>query len=99
MIGLTKFGLIQIVIINALLCSVPAVIIGTIFGQLLYVLLSYILSIVLEVELSLWMTPIAFFMSILFGLLIPIVSAILPIKNALSLNLQESLDVNRYINL
>jgi predicted lysophospholipase L1 biosynthesis ABC-type transport system permease subunit len=95
MIGLTKVGVIEIVLIQSFLCSLPALVLGLITAQLLYIGLSIGLSHVLEVQLTMLMTPTAIASAILFGIVIPIVSALLPIKNALGLNLQDSLDLNR----
>ncbi|KAL0491062.1 hypothetical protein AKO1_009747 [Acrasis kona] len=96
MIGMTRAGMIQLILLQAFCYAVPAWIVGVLLGQVSYVGVSYILSRTLQLEeLSRWVTWSAVLIATLVGMIVPVASSILPIMTALGQNLNDSLDTNR----
>jgi ABC-type antimicrobial peptide transport system permease subunit len=96
MIGMTRSGLVQLILLQAFIYAVPAWVVGMLLGQVSYVGVSYILSRTLQLEeLSRWVTLSAVAIATAVGIIVPVVSSILPIMTALGQNLTDSLDTNR----
>jgi len=96
MIGMTRAGMIQLILLQAFCYAVPAWIVGVLLGQVTYVGVSYALSRTLQLEeLSRWVTPSAVLIATAVGMIVPVASSILPIMTALGQNLNDSLDTNR----
>eukprot|EP01080_Neovahlkampfia_damariscottae_P000311 gene311-6725_t len=95
MLGMTKFGIISIVLLQSFSYSLPGLIIGLIFGQLSYFLVNFILVSYLQINLGNFLSYESIILSSILGFLIPIFSSILPIYSALGVSLRESLDTTR----
>lgn len=95
MMGITRFGLIMIILIQAFLYAIPAWIIGIVLGELIYIGVASILGNYFQVQMSLIVTWESFLLASALDIIIPVVASILPIWNALSQNLQDSLDTQR----
>jgi ABC-type antimicrobial peptide transport system permease subunit len=96
MIGMTRSGLVQLILLQAFCYAFPAWIAGVLLGQVSYVGVSYILSRTLQLEeISRWITFSAFLIATAIGFIVPVISSILPIMTALGNVLTESLDTNR----
>jgi ABC-type antimicrobial peptide transport system permease subunit len=95
MIGTQRIGLLQLIFMQSLFFAIPGIILGLVIGQLGYLATAYIMSFVFGVEISKGLNGISVLVSVLLGLFIPIISSILPIRNALTRNLTDSLDTSR----
>jgi ABC-type antimicrobial peptide transport system permease subunit len=96
MIGMTRSGLVQLILLQAFCYAFPAWVVGMLLGQVSYVGVSYILSRTLQLEeIGRWVTPTAVAIATTIGIVVPVVSSILPIITALGQNLNDSLDTNR----
>ncbi|KAG2388390.1 hypothetical protein C9374_000554 [Naegleria lovaniensis] len=95
MIGMHRKGLIQLIIIQAFLYSIPGLLLGLISGGASYVGVSYLLGYFFDASLSKLLDPTSVGVAIALGLVIPILASLLPIKSALGQNLHDSLDTER----
>lgn len=92
MIGMRRLDLVQMVLVNAFLYSVPAWAAGLLFAQILTLAVTSFFGSSLSIDLDPRLAPLAIGLATLLGLLIPVFASIFPIKNALSMNLHDSLD-------
>ena len=96
MIGLSKNGLIFMVLIQSLLFVIPGIIFA--FG-LSFVALKGVYKFLFSEQLGIRVEPtpdrFAILQSLILGILIPILSSILPIQSVLSKNLNDALDYSR----
>jgi hypothetical protein len=95
MVGLTRSGIMQYIVIEALSYSIPAWASGLILAQVTFYFVRDVLKDVFGMGLSTLVTPDSVALASLLGLLIPVVSAILPIRNALGQNLHDAHDQRR----
>eukprot|EP00026_Physarum_polycephalum_P001697 Phypoly_transcript_01699.p1 GENE.Phypoly_transcript_01699~~Phypoly_transcript_01699.p1 ORF type:complete len:1053 (-),score=137.59 Phypoly_transcript_01699:52-3186(-) len=95
MIGITRRGLVQLLLFQAFSYSIPSWVAGLILSQLFGVFVASWFEGITGVPISPVLTSNAVLMATGLGLLIPIVASILPIRNALGRNLHDSLDTNR----
>jgi hypothetical protein len=95
MVGMTRKGLICVVLVQAMFFSIPAWIFGIITAQAVISILSTILYHFTKVSVDPILSFSSFFYGTLFGILCPMVSCIYPIRVALSKNLRDSLDTRR----
>lgn len=92
MLGMKKLGLLQLILVQSAVYSIPGWIFGIAAGQATYVAVSYGLAWYLQLELS-WLVSLqALLISSALGIIIPILASILPARAALSANLHDSLD-------
>ena len=95
MVGMTRPRLIGLILIQAFSYSIPAIV----FGLPLSRIISYGLTLFLEdltlVPLNDDLTPVAIVLAIVAGLLIPVMSAIVPIQAALNKNIWDAVDTKR----
>ena len=92
MLGLSKIGVAELILIQALFFVLPGVIFGIVTAIPLLEVISSYLEKKLHAHIPAYPTPDAMFWSIIIGLLIPIVSSYYPMKDALGKNLNLSLD-------
>ena len=93
MVGLSKGGIISMIIIQSFMFVIPSVIFGFIMCfPTLKVIDNYIFTDDMGMEKSQLPSTYAVIQALIIGLVIPLVSAISPIRNALSKNLNDSLD-------
>lgn len=95
MIGLNRYGLIQLVLTQAFFYSVPALITGVIFGEAIYLLVSFKLADLLQVQVSHYLSMSSVLTAWAIGIIIPILASLIPIKVALGTELREALDTSR----
>ena len=95
MIGLTKNGLILMILIQALMYAIPGWAIGMITSQIAWLILRNELGNILKAELGYFLASDAVWMATILGIFAPILASVLPIRQALSQNLHDSLDSNR----
>ncbi|KAA6366361.1 MAG: putative DUF214 family protein, partial [Streblomastix strix] len=94
MIGLDRKGVIGVLITQALLYSVPAIIIGLILAIIFNIVAMTIVQNISSIPLNKMLTPASFLISILVSITISIIASIFPIRQALSQNLHDSIDVH-----
>ncbi|KAH3743486.1 DUF214 family protein [Pelomyxa schiedti] len=94
-LGTSKLGVIGLMITQAMAYALPSWILGMCFAQLVEVFIAKAFEALTAVPLSKLLSPNAVGIATLLGFLIPILSSILPIRTALTQELQESLDTRR----
>ena len=96
-IGMMKKSVIYILNMKSLLFCLPGIIIGLIISTLSNIPVSNLISAYVTVDPQYLLSLNAIFISsIIFGLIIPIISGIIPLRKALSTTLSNSL--NQYFN-
>lgn len=94
MTGLSKSGIVTMIVIQAFLFVLPSVVLGFIlsFGSL-----NNMYGMLFSEDMGLDLTPVpsgfAIMQALIIGILIPILSSIVPIQAALKKSLNESLDL------
>ncbi len=92
MTGLTTWGIVNMLIIQAFSYSIPSWATGLVMAQVVCTVAIRMLSNSIEVPLVDTLSPNGIIVATVLGLAIPLVAAILPIRDALSKNLQDALD-------
>eukprot|EP01016_Furgasonia_blochmanni_P040533 TRINITY_DN5182_c0_g1_i1.p1 TRINITY_DN5182_c0_g1~~TRINITY_DN5182_c0_g1_i1.p1 ORF type:complete len:963 (+),score=283.19 TRINITY_DN5182_c0_g1_i1:176-3064(+) len=92
MVGLNKNGLIQLIIVQALTFVIPAIIVGLLLTIPVLAYVSGFFQSAVGITLAPLPTTSGFIWSITLGLLIPLLSSLYPIREALSQSLSQSLD-------
>jgi len=92
MTGLTRTGIVSMLLVQAASYAIPSWALGMIVSQVVCVAVVNMLSSSVEVPMTSTLTPTSIIVATVLGLLIPIVAAILPIRDALSKNLHDTLD-------
>lgn len=96
MVGLSKFGIINMILLQSFMFVIPSVIVGFILS---FPSLVGLYKNLFDADMGVDRTPVpssfAVVQAIIVGLVIPLLSSIVPIQNALSKNLNESLDLQR----
>ena len=96
MVGLSKSGIISMILLQSFLFVLPSVIAGF---ALTFPTLGQIYKLLFTKDMGISSKPVptsfAIIQALIIGLVIPLLSSIVPIQSALSKNLNESLDVMR----
>ena len=96
LVGLTKFGFVGMILTQAGLFVLPAVLLGFILSfPLIYVMYHTLFDSTLGYMPTIVPSGSAIAGALFVGVLIPLLSSIIPIRRALSKNLNDALDVNR----
>ena len=96
LIGLTKVGFVSMILTQAGMFVLPAILMGFILSfPLIYLIYSALLSDNLGYMPSVVPSGMATLNALIIGFIIPLFSSIIPIRQGLSANLTESLDVSR----
>jgi len=95
MIGMPSRGLGALLVVQALSYAVPALVAGFIFGQIGLSALSYWFSGVASVPISATLTPDAIGVTLLLGVLGPLIASAGPARSAASRSLASSIDSQR----
>ena len=98
MLGLKRFNIVQLILVQAMWYGIPAWIIGMIIGQISYTGVAILLGQTLQAPISYVVSFESFAIATVIGLLVPVISAILPIQAALGQNLHDSLDTQRSVS-
>jgi hypothetical protein len=95
MVGLSKSGIVSMIVIQGFMFVLPSVIVGFAcsFPTLKWVYAKLFTTEMADTNPS--PSSFAIFQALLIGILIPIISSIVPIQSALAKNLNDSLDLNR----
>eukprot|EP01017_Pseudomicrothorax_dubius_P050299 TRINITY_DN9493_c0_g1_i2.p1 TRINITY_DN9493_c0_g1~~TRINITY_DN9493_c0_g1_i2.p1 ORF type:complete len:366 (-),score=79.88 TRINITY_DN9493_c0_g1_i2:10-1107(-) len=93
--GFTKRGLVELVLVQALSFTIPAIIIGLLLTLPVLSFVNNIFKTQIDLDIGIVPPTIGFIWSISVGILLPTISAIIPIRTALSKSLSDSLDTNR----
>lgn len=92
MVGLTRWGIIQYLLIQSMTYALPAWMIGLGGAQGLFVLVKKIVYTASKINVSVLLSPASIAVSTVLGIAVPVLAAILPIRKALGNNLRDSLD-------
>lgn len=92
MTGMTRSGIVIMLLVQACSYSIPAWALGLVIAQIASTIVVDNISNSIEVPLSSLLTGDAITTATVLGLLIPLLAAVLPIRSALSKNLQDALD-------
>ncbi|KAA6380953.1 MAG: putative DUF214 family protein, partial [Streblomastix strix] len=94
MVGLNRIGIFGVLITQALLYSIPGIIIGIVLGIIINSGIIAAISHQSSVPLSRMMPALSIIISISVSLGISIIASVFPIRQALSQNLHDSVDVS-----
>eukprot|EP00033_Pygsuia_biforma_P002404 GCRY01002662.1.p1 GENE.GCRY01002662.1~~GCRY01002662.1.p1 ORF type:complete len:716 (-),score=198.86 GCRY01002662.1:316-2358(-) len=92
MLGLHKGGVALLTVIQAMYYAIPAVVFGLSFAQIIYILLMDSLSGMLGVDLPSGLSAEGIIIAVLLGIFIPLLASLLPVREALTVRLQDALD-------
>eukprot|EP01060_Flectonema_neradi_P010229 TRINITY_DN17355_c0_g1_i1.p1 TRINITY_DN17355_c0_g1~~TRINITY_DN17355_c0_g1_i1.p1 ORF type:complete len:1106 (+),score=147.38 TRINITY_DN17355_c0_g1_i1:33-3320(+) len=95
MVGMKRRDVIQLVLVQAMLYTIPAIITGMLAAYGTWIMLKGMLEDSLVLSLPSELSPLSVGVALLIGLTIPVIASIAPIVKAVSLSLQESLDTRR----
>jgi ABC-type antimicrobial peptide transport system permease subunit len=95
MVGLSKKGLIFMVIVQSGLFVLPAVFMGFLMSIPALNVFSYVMYQKLNLEVSPMLTKNAIGQALFIGIVIPLLSSVIPIRVALRKNLNDALDYQR----
>jgi ABC-type antimicrobial peptide transport system permease subunit len=93
MVGLDRFGVVGVLIAQALLYSIPGWILGIILGFVGNFVVMYILEYSSSIPLQKLISALIIIISTLIAFGISLIASLLPIRQALSQNLHEFIDV------
>jgi len=97
-LGFKSSHLISMITMQSFFYSVPGVILGIGFAFVTNIFLRYFIYVFAHNTSSFELTPMSLWVGILFGLIMPMLAILLPIKQALGKNLRTSLDLNHRTN-
>lgn len=92
MVGMTRAGIVKMLIVQAASFAIPAWVIGLIVSQVIALMITKRLEQAIQVPIERRLTNESIGVATFLGLFIPLVSSILPIRQALQQNLHETLD-------
>ncbi|KAJ3012063.1 hypothetical protein HKX48_006512 [Thoreauomyces humboldtii] len=92
MIGQTRAGTVHMILIQAATYSIPAWAIGLVLAQVAFIPGKRFIQNIANIEVSARLTSKSVAVATVLGILVPAIAAILPIRQALSGNLRDSLD-------
>eukprot|EP00771_Trimastix_marina_P001974 gnl/Trimastix_PCT/3084.p1 GENE.gnl/Trimastix_PCT/3084~~gnl/Trimastix_PCT/3084.p1 ORF type:complete len:1042 (+),score=324.90 gnl/Trimastix_PCT/3084:72-3197(+) len=93
MLGMSRKGVVGLLLTLALAYSVPAWILGLAAAQGLNVAVMRIFAMIANIEVGYALRPTSWILSTVLGFTVSVVAGILPIRNALGATLHDSLDV------
>jgi len=83
-LGLNKIGVVSLILIQSLSYVIPAVILGLLCSFLGLYGINSALNSAIAVQISIYPTPNAILMALVVGTIIPLISSIIPIREALN---------------
>lgn len=95
MIGMSKWGVMSLLAIQALSYSLPAWVIGLVTAQGLWVYLRKLLAASMGIDVGVMLAANAVVLATALGVLVPLLASIIPIRRALHGNLHDALDTRR----
>ena len=94
-LGFRLIDLVKVISIKSLSFSVPGFFFGIIVALLINILLREIIFIAALNHLDYQLTPTSIVLGICFGFFVPMFANFMPIKESMSKNLRDTLDLNR----
>merc|ERR1719469_1498908 len=94
-LGFRLVNLVQVVLLKSLSFSIPGFFLGVIIASLINVLLREIIFVSSLNHLDYSLTSISIAFGVCFGFFMPLVANFLPIKQSMSKNLRNALDLSR----
>lgn len=95
MVGMTRAGIVQLLLIQTFTFSVPAWGLGLIVAHFLSQEILKQIGVITGSDIEAWLFPDTIAWATVMGLLVPCFAAVLPIRKALTSNLRDALDVSR----
>ena len=95
MVGMKRRDVVQLVLVQAMMYAIPAVIIGLISAFGVWLFIKSILESTLVLTLPTNLSGLSVGIALLLGVSVPIIASVAPITKATGLSLQESLDTRR----
>eukprot|EP01080_Neovahlkampfia_damariscottae_P004723 gene4723-8307_t len=95
MLGMSKHGVVSLVLLQAFTYAFPGWLGGLIAGQGLYLIIDYLFRIFLQLDMSMFISTKAAVVATVLGFGLPIISSLYPMYNALQYSLRDSLDTVR----
>lgn len=92
-LGMKHQSLITLLIIQSFTYSIPAILVGLILAYLLSLPVSYLIGSFSATSPNYTLSEIAIILGVVLGILLPLISNIVPISRALSKTLRDSLDI------
>lgn len=84
--------------IQSFMFSIPGVCCGLVVAVILNMIFRFMIYYFASNAMSFWVTSLAVIVGVIFGLVMPLIAIILPVKQALGKNLRNSLDLNHRQN-
>ena len=97
-LGFKSSHLVALITLQSLFYSVPGVMAGITVAAIANVMIRFIIFSVSNNSLTFGLSATALWVGIIFGLVMPLISILIPIKQALGKNLRNSLDLNHRPN-
>ena len=91
MVGMTRWGVIQLLLVQALSYALPAWAAGLLLAQISFLGVAFLFENYAYVTISTFLSPESIWGATFFGIAVPLLAVILPIRQALTNNLQDSL--------
>ncbi|KAI3651558.1 hypothetical protein MP228_002861 [Amoeboaphelidium protococcarum] len=95
MVGMTKIGVVSLILTQAILYALPAWVLGLIVSQLVWLGFKALMAQMINADVGPYLSGASIVVATVVGLVVPILAAILPIRNALTGNLHDALDTRR----
>ena len=95
MVGMTRAGIVQLLLTQTLVFSVPAWALGLVAANFLAALILQKVGEITSTEIEAWLVRDSVAWATVMGLLVPCCAALLPIRMALTSTLHDALDINR----
>lgn len=92
-LGLPHNSLIELLVIQAIFYSIPGILCGLVFALILSIPITYLMASYASYEANYFLEPSAIYFALILGILMPLISNIIPIQRALSRTLRDSLDI------
>lgn len=93
-LGFKQGHLMTLISIQSFVFSIPGVVCGLCVAFILNIAFRFVMFQIANNAVGFWLTPTSIYIGVAFGLLMPLFAIYLPVKEALSKNLRNSLDLN-----
>jgi ABC-type antimicrobial peptide transport system permease subunit len=97
-LGFKEGHLMTLISIQSFMFSIPGVCCGLVVAVILNMIFRFMIYYFASNAMSFWVTSLAVIVGVIFGLVMPLIAIILPVKQALGKNLRNSLDLNHRQN-
>jgi len=97
-LGFKEGHLMTLISLHSFMFSIPGVCCGLVVAVILNMIFRFMIYFFASNSMSFWLTSLAVIVGVIFGLVMPLIAIILPVKQALGKNLRNSLDLNHRQN-